>query len=517
MLRKDYGNRCAHIIQPNKKKRPANSVISAPIKQQSPLSSLEIIHTNIKQYRPMNIPQSDIESTPSVMFSVSPTSIWNNSDAIYEYSPSIMEFPVNERQQVFNKRIQQCYKLCNFNDPNQKQKIEDKRRTLEDLINSLKRTTLLEILGNEEYQAIFRLFLKHTDRTPPNDLKIQLSVVDSDQNTVFTEDGWDHISIVYDLLLIVLTDRKFNQRQCRASQLKKVSYSIIHTISSPDKREREKLCKIFHHYYVALVSQRAFVRKFASDFFMSVAQNEISPIGTAELLSAYIPVVSGFKVPLLQDHVQTFSNIILPLHKSPYLLNFHVQLVNLITTFIEKQRSLGIQALSYILGIWPKTSSTKEVNLMLEAGHYIDILGTEIPSDVIVKLAKIVANCANSNSFNLCERTLMRWQSDYFTKTIAYYPYETFKILLPALFKTVKLHWCEDIKKLAMSTIIAIKQSNPVVFEQVGQEIKNFESERLTNEVKRIDLWKTIAIQAELSEQLVNDFIAKLKTAVFEY
>ena len=514
MLRKDYGNR-ARIVQPTKKKRPGGSVLSHPQVPQKANSSIDLNKRNVKQYVPISVPQSDIETTPSVVVSVATTSFMNNDNLCFDYSPPILEMEPNDRIPAFYKRIQQCSKLCNFSNSNNNEKIMDKTKTLEDLLNTIKRSTIIESFNNEEYQAIFRMFLKHTNRTAPINLKIRLSLIEADQNILFAEDGWDHISLVYDIMMQILTDRKFNQRLCRASQLRKVSYAIISMFSSPDSREREKLSKLFHHYYVAMISQRSLIRKYASDFFTNVAQNEKSPIGISELLSAYIPIVSGFKVPLLQDHIDSFNNVILPLHKSQYLLRFHVQLVNLITTFVEKQRSLAVKAIAYILNIWPKTSTSKEINFMLELGHFVDIIGTELPPEIVIKLVKQVAICANSNSFNLCERTLMRWQSDCFAKTIASNPYETFKILLPALFRTIKIHWCDEIKKLAMSTIIAIKQSNPQVFDEIGQKIKSIEAERIPSETKRADHWKNIAIQADLPESVVSDIVTKLHNEIY--
>ena len=100
------------------------------------------------------------------------------------------------------------------------------------------------------------------------------------------------------------------------------------------------------------------------------------------------------------------------------------------------------------------------MSFLLEIAHLLEITGGEIPRDVAVELAERVAKCANGKSFTLCERTMMMWQSDCWSKTMEMYSTDTFKVLLPALFYTVKDHWSEDVKKLAMSTIVAIKQSD---------------------------------------------------------
>ena len=514
MLRRDLSNR-AHIVQPSKKKR-ITPVVSTPARQQPGLEALNLDNPNIKQYKPIQMPQSDIESAPSIVVSVASTNFMNDNELFFEYKPSLLDLPDSERTSTFLSRVQQCSKLCNFANRNNADKISDKTKTLEDLILALKKTNIIETFGNEDYQYIFRMVLRHMNRCAPNDPMVALSFADLDMPVQFNEQEWEHVNLIYDILCEILTSRKFNQRLCKTSQLRKVSYAIVNMFASPDLREREKLCRVFHHHYVTLVSQRSQIRKFAGDFLTRVSQGLTKPIGVAELLSSYMPVVSGFKVPLLQDHVVTFNNIFLPLHKCPYLALFHVQLVNIITVYAEKQRSLISAALRYILTVWPISSSAKEINFMLEVGHLVEISQGDIPNDIIIMISRRIAKCSASTAFTLCERTMMMWQSDAFGKTIAMYAPETFRIILPAFYKTYKDHWCEEVRKLATSALIAIKQTNPGAFDMVGTELRTADTERINAENQRIDKWKTVALKAKLPEKDTNELVKGLQFAAFD-
>ena len=523
MLRRDF-SRQAHIIQPTKKRNRPTSILTSPHRALPDIGDITTIVTpttsgqnpNIKQYKPIQTPQSDISNAPSIVFSVSSTNYQNTHELHFDYSPSIMDFTEQERSGVFVSRVRQCFLMCNFQNPDIKDKIEDKTNSLTDILNSLKRTNMIENFGNEEYQYAFRLFLLHTNRQAPNNSQIYISMIDADVNSMqIKETAWDHISIVYDIMLELITSRKFNQRLCKQSQLRKLSYSIVNMFSSPDAREREKLSKLFHHCYVILVNQRSLIRKYTNDFLSDVLQNLVSPIGVNDLLNSYLPIASGFKVPLMNDHLITYKKIILPLHKSPFLQRFHVGLVHVITTFCEKQRSLAYTAIEYVLSIWPQTISSKETNLLLEIGHLVEICGGDVPKDTILNICNRIAKCANSPVFTLCERTMMMWQSDCWAKSIASYAPETFRILLPALFKTVKLHWCEDVRKLTMSTIVALKQSNQGAFDLVGSEMKALDSDRINSEVERVNTWKSIAKQANIPKEELSDVMAKLQNLTF--
>jgi hypothetical protein len=514
MLRKDLTNR-AHIVQPTKKKR-TSFIINTPMRQQPELEVLNLDKDNIKQYTPIQMPQSDMESSPSIVVSVASTNFMNDNELYFEHEPALLDLQEPERTSEFLKRTKQCSKLCNFSNKNNADKISDKTKALEDMILTLKKTNIIELFGNEEYQYVFRMVLRHLNRCAPNNKMVALSFTDLDMPFQFKEEEWEHINLIYDILCEIFTSRKFNYRLCKSSQLQKVSYYVITMFASPDEREREKLCRVFNIQYVTLITQRQQMRKYAGDFFTYVSQGISKPIGVAELLSSYEPIVNGFKVPLLQEHVITFNTVFLPLHKCPYLAMFHLQLVNIITAYAEKQKSLIGNALRYILNIWPISPSAKEVYLMTEVSHLIEITAGEIPADIIMAITKRVARSSISTSFNLSERTMMMWQSDVFARTIAMSAPETFRIILPALYKTYKDHWCEDIRKLAAYAIIAVKQSNPSAFEMVGTEIRTFDADRIKSEKQRINKWREIFLSAALPEKVTNQLVKDLQIVAFD-
>ena len=233
MLRRDFA-RQAHIVQPTKKKNRPASIITSPARALPDIGDITTILTpispsqnpNIKQYRPIQTPQSDISNAPSIVFSVSSTNFQNTHELHFDFSPSISDFNEQERSGVFTSRVKQCFLMCNFQNPEIKDKIEDKTKSLTDILNSLKRTNMIENFGHEEYQYAFRLFLQHTNRQAPNNSQIYLSMIDADVSSMqIKETAWDHISIVYDIMIEIITNRKFNQRLCKPSQLKKLSHN----------------------------------------------------------------------------------------------------------------------------------------------------------------------------------------------------------------------------------------------------------------------------------------------------
>lgn len=59
------------------------------------------------------------------------------------------------------------------------------------------------------------------------------------------------------------------------------------------------------------------VRKAITDCFFQLIYETNSFNGASELLDILASIISGFAVPLREEHVWFFKNIIIPLHKVP--------------------------------------------------------------------------------------------------------------------------------------------------------------------------------------------------------
>lgn len=74
-------------------------------------------------------------------------------------------------------------------------------------------------------------------------------------------------------------------------------------------------------------------------------------------------IVNGFSIPLKEDHKMFLHKVLMPLHQSKYLSDFHVQLTVIILQFIEKDETLTRLIIKQLLKYWPKTNPSKEVKI----------------------------------------------------------------------------------------------------------------------------------------------------------
>jgi serine/threonine-protein phosphatase 2A regulatory subunit B' len=57
------------------------------------------------------------------------------------------------------------------------------------------------------------------------------------------------------------------------------------------------------------------IRKAKNDCFLTLIHETYKFNGVAELLDILASIISGFAVPLREEHVIFFKNVIIPLHK----------------------------------------------------------------------------------------------------------------------------------------------------------------------------------------------------------
>jgi serine/threonine-protein phosphatase 2A regulatory subunit B' len=103
------------------------------------------------------------------------------------------------------------------------------------------------------------------------------------------------------------------------------------------------------------------IRKAMTDCFQALIHENFKFNGAAELLDILASIISGFAVPLREEHVTFFNSVIIPLHKVQTCHFFHEQLMRCSMLFLSKDGSLAIPLVQGLLKYWPYGNNFKEV------------------------------------------------------------------------------------------------------------------------------------------------------------
>jgi serine/threonine-protein phosphatase 2A regulatory subunit B' len=180
-----------------------------------------------------------------------------------------------------------------------------------------------------------------------------------------------------------------------------------------------------------LVPRRKMIRKAINEAFYELIHESHKFNGAAELLDILASIISGFAVPLREEHVTFFKNVIIPLHKVQTCGQFYEQLLRCSMLFLTKDRSLAISLLDGLLRYWPYANCIKETLFLAELQEVLEV----------------------------CE-------NDYFLNILKSYKEKTFPMLVPVIVDLADNHWHKILQESLIALKTILKEIDPFAFEE---------------------------------------------------
>lgn len=246
---------------------------------------------------------------------------------------------------------------------------------------------------------------------------------------------------------------------------------------SQETEERDFLKNILHKLYAKLVQRRRMIRKAITDCF-HVLIHEIHKFnGASELLDILASIISGFAVPLRDEHIFFFKSIIIPLHKVQTSNLYFENLIRCSMLFLTKDSSLAISLLEGILKFWPFANFFKETLFLQELPEILEFCDVEKLKTLVPKLFKRIAKCISGSHLQVADRAMCLFESESFIQIIKHYKQTTFNMLVPIIAKLADNHW----HKMLQESLTALKEIlhkiDPIAYDSAleNTEIKKYD------------------------------------------
>ncbi|KAL6547588.1 hypothetical protein OROHE_009293 [Orobanche hederae] len=363
------------------------------------------------------------------------------------------DVPSSERMNLFISKLSLCCVVFDFTDPSKN--LQEKE---------LKRATLLELLdfvsddppkfSEPVILASCKMCSINLSRVfPPSSRSRTRNSGENDNNEdePTFDPAWAHLQIVYDFLLKFVTssslEAKFAKKYVNHSFISK----MIDLFDSDDPRERDCLKAIVHRIYGKFMVHRPFIRKSISNVFYGFVFETEKHNGIAELLEIFGSVITGFALPLKEEHKLFFWRLLIPLHKPKSLGIYFRQLSYCVTQFIEKEPKLASGLITGMLKYWPITSSQKEVMYLGELEEILEVINMSEFQKVMVPLFGRIKHCIKSYHFQVAERALFLWNNDRIVNLISHNRQVILPIVFPALEINTRSHWNQAVLNLTSS------------------------------------------------------------------
>lgn len=357
-----------------------------------------------------------------------------------EHLLAFKDVPNSEKLNLFIRKLSLCCVVLDFTDPNKD--IEEK---------DLKRLTLIELYDfvasappkftEPAIVAMCKMCVNNLFRVfPPNNQSNPSGGENEDDEPMF-DPAWSHLQVVYDLLLKFVTSPSLEAKIAKKYINHSFILNLLDLFDSEDPRERECLKTILHRIYGKFMVHRPFIRKSIGNVFYCFIFETERHNGIAELLEIFGSVISGFALPLKEEHKIFLWRALIPLHKPKSLGAYFQQLSFCITQFIEKEPKLASTVVRGLLKYWPITNSQKEVMILAELEEILEGINMVEFQKVMVPLFWRIGYCINSSHFQVAERALFLWNSDQIVNLIAHNRRVILPIIFPALEKNARSHW----------------------------------------------------------------------------
>ncbi|KAJ4957594.1 hypothetical protein NE237_024705 [Protea cynaroides] len=425
---------------------------------------------------------------------------------------SFKDVPSPERQNLFVSKLNLCCVVFDFNDPN--------KDTVE---KDLKHQTLIELVefaasGSAKFTepaiaVICKMCTVNLFRVFPPNYRSNSSGAEIDDEEPMFDPAWSHLQIVYDLLLRFVTSSSLDPKVAKKYINHSFILKLLDLFDSEDPRERDCLKTIMHRIYGKFMVHRPFIRKAVSNIFYRFVFETERHNGIAELLEVFGSVISGFALPLKEEHKMFLWRVLIPLHKPKAMGVYLQQLSYCLTQFIEKEPKLTITVIKGLLKYWPVTNSQKEVMFLSELEEVLEATNRAEFQKIMIPLFRRIGSCLNSPHFQVAERALVLWNNDHIVGLIANNQQVILPIIYPALEKNIRSHWSQAVLNLTVNVRKMFSEMDDELILVCQGKYEEEEAKQMAAAEKRRLTWKRLETVACMQPVAGNTAVLITPTA----
>ncbi|KRX02936.1 Armadillo-type fold [Pseudocohnilembus persalinus] len=363
-----------------------------------------------------------------------------------------------EFKDQFLKKIQFCQNQYDFSDENKHLREKQERLNyLTELSELLSEPSHFSSLIIPNLDQVFEMIEKNIFRPLPV-LKKSNNPAEIDQeiDDVLVDPSWPHLQPVYEFFLQLIVNEQADVKSLKVFITHSFIQEFLDLFDAEEPREREYLKNILHRLYAKLVPRRKMIRKAINDCFHTLIHENYKFNGASELLDILASIISGFAVPLRDEHVIFFQTVIIPLHKVQSCHLYHEQLLRCSMLFLSKDPNLAVKLVQGLLRYWPFANSAKEVMFLTELLEVLEVCEIQKLEKLVNKLFKRLINCIAGPHLQVADRAMCFFENDYFLTILKHYKHLTFPLLVPVIVQIAETHWHKVLQESlnALKTIL---------------------------------------------------------------
>ncbi|CAG9330485.1 unnamed protein product [Blepharisma stoltei] len=380
-----------------------------------------------------------------------------------------------DAKEMFLKRVQMCSVTFDYSDDNKDVKPKADRlaalQELKEFLNDSKNVAQYVI---PHLDLVIDMIKKNIFRPLPMDKKggEKLSPGEGggvDDEDIVIDPAWPHLQGVYEFFFELIICEATDVKSLKIYVTPSFIQDFLQLFDSEEPRERDYLKNILHRLYAKLVPRRKMIRKAINDCFLTMIHDTQRFNGASELLDILASIISGFAVPLREEHVIFFKIAMIPLHKVQTSHIFHEQLLRCSMLFLSKDHSLAIPLVEGLLRYWPFGNSPKETLFLSELQDVLEVCELAKLEPLIPKLFKRLVRCISGPQLQVADRAMCFFENDYFLGILRTFKQVTFPMVVPIIVELADTHWHKILQESLNALKVILKEIDPVAFDRALQ------------------------------------------------
>ncbi|XP_010533199.1 PREDICTED: serine/threonine protein phosphatase 2A 57 kDa regulatory subunit B' iota isoform-like [Tarenaya hassleriana] len=435
-----------------------------------------------------NVLTSRLSVVKRVSSAVFPASIMGGSDSV-DPSLSFKDISSPQRQNLFISKLNFC---CQDVDSMSSEDV--KRQVLAELVDFV--SSGLAKFSEQAIAATCRMCAANLFRVFPPKIRCSSTGGEGEDDEPVFDPAWSSLQIVYDILLRFVS---YNSLDVKVAK-KYVDHSFIQKLldlfDSDDPRERDCLKTILHRVYGKFMIHRPFIRKTVSNIIYRFVFETQHYNGIAELLEIFGSIISGFALPLKEEHKIFLRRALIPLHKPRSVGVYHQQLTHCVVQFIDKDPKLTGDVVNGLLKYWPVTNSQKELMFISELEEILEMTCMEEFQIFMVPLFKRIGCCLNSYHYQVAERAHLLWNNEHVLNLVTNNRELILPLVFSALEQNIRNHWNRAVLSLTQNLKKMLSEMDEELVTECQNKLEE-ESKRVTsNAEKRESAWRVLETAA---------------------
>ncbi|KAM7275667.1 hypothetical protein ACFE04_017533 [Oxalis oulophora] len=384
-----------------------------------------------------------------VSSAVFPTNIMAGGEAVDPHL-TFKDVSNPQKQNLFISKLNYCCGISDFNDPSKNSvDLDRKRETLIELVDFISSGSTK--FNDAAIAATCKMCATNLFRVFPPKYRSNNNVGEMDGEDPVFDPAWSHLQIVYDLLLKFIGYNWLDAKSAKKYVDHSFIVRLLDLFDSEDPRERDCLKTMLHRIYGKFMMHRSFIRKAVSNIIYRFVFETERHNGIAELLEIFGSIISGFALPLKEEHKIFLWRALIPLHKTKSVGIYHQQLTYCVTQFVEKDPKLASLVIRGMLKYWPVTNSQKQLMFISEVEELLEMTSVAEFQIIMVPLFRRLGCCLNCLHYQVAERALLLWNNEHILNLVAQNRQIIIPLIYPFLERNTKNHWNQAVLNLTQN------------------------------------------------------------------